>query len=206
MSKLGIFASGVGASGPTYTYQAYSVAGPPYTSIPIGVASVDRLVVVAVAGFNSVDARTVTSVTIGGVAATLIENNSSTLLNAFAYATVPSGTTATIVVTLSGVANRGQGIGVWEIKGLSSTTPLQTGSVVNTTSINFSAATPGSIAILAATSNNLAGVSWTNATGDFDDQTSVMFGWAGASAILSGPTTISVTRTPSYRLTGAVWA
>lgn len=97
----------------------------------IGTASPDRLVVVVIgAQMNAV--RSFSSCTIAGVAANVAvsdTNNSSTdtAISAICYLNVTSGTTANIVVTLSGTTNDCF-IAVYTITGLSSYTPVATTS------------------------------------------------------------------------------
>jgi hypothetical protein len=85
----------------TYTFSAEA----------IGDASADRIVLVAIAGYrNAVAGVTVTSVTVGGNACTEIAfgnsgGGNSCIAGIYAVA-VPSGTTADIVVTLSGALDR----------------------------------------------------------------------------------------------------
>jgi len=107
-----------GSSGITATFQDSSVDAADLTTYtfaaePIGTASATRRVVVAI-GTNST--RTISSVTIGGVSATV--DATSTLSGtghvALASAVVPTGTTASVVVTLD-AAGLGMGIGVWTL-------------------------------------------------------------------------------------------
>lgn len=78
-----------------------------YTDAAIGAAAAARIVWVAVAvrGFGGAS-RTISSVTIGGVPANLVASASSPNPTAIAWLLVPSGTTATCVVTCSGDTSR----------------------------------------------------------------------------------------------------
>jgi len=119
MPRAGIFGSAhVAASGITATFRASAVDAADLTtytfsSQPIGTASGTRRVVVSI-GTNST--RTISSVTIGGVSATVNATNtlSGTAHVALASAVVPTGTTADVVVTLD-AAGLGMGIGVWTL-------------------------------------------------------------------------------------------
>lgn len=77
-----------------------------FAGVNIGAESTNRVVVVTVHP-NCSASRTVIGVTIGGVAATLDAASAADWRpSAVARAAVPTGTTADIVVTLSGAANR----------------------------------------------------------------------------------------------------
>ena len=88
-----------------------------FSSQAIGTASSDRVVVVGTSG-GSGATDAVSSMTIGGVSAVKaigIVNNTGTEIW---YATVPTGTTASVVVNWGGTKNR-SGIGVWALTGVS---------------------------------------------------------------------------------------
>jgi hypothetical protein len=74
--------------------------------------------------------RTITGITIGGVAASLVATTSSSHASAIAYLLVPAGTTATVIVTCSGDASR-HVIHVGTVYP-ESVTPIDTDSVVTT--------------------------------------------------------------------------
>lgn len=98
-----------------------------YSSCSIGTAASDRRV--HVGGWSSNNTRTVSSVTIGGVSATIniqsggVGNGTSFI----ATANVPTGTTADVVVTWSGAQIR-SAIGVWSSTGLTSDAAIDTDS------------------------------------------------------------------------------
>jgi hypothetical protein len=101
----------------SYTFSAES----------LGTADSDRYILVGIAA-RAASARTISSVTIGGVSATiLIDHSSSLSLAGFAIAAVPSGTTGDVVVTFSGTMVR-CAIAVYRLLGLGSTTPTDTGT------------------------------------------------------------------------------
>ena len=78
-----------------------------FTNHAIGAADVTRRVVVAVSlGFLAASSQTLASATIGGIAATIHVQVGSGDCVAFISALVPTGTTATIVVTASAAARR----------------------------------------------------------------------------------------------------
>lgn len=118
-----------------------------FASLAIGAASAGRYVLVGI-DIRAGAARTISSVTIGGVSATSVGNvaNGNTTLG-FWIALVPTGTTATVAVNLSGAAARAW-VSVWSVVGLSSTTATATasdialsgtGPVVYSTTINIAA-------------------------------------------------------------------
>jgi hypothetical protein len=97
-----------------------------FASQPIGTASATRRVIVSISTNST---RTISSVTIGGVSATIDATNtlSGTGHVAIASAVVPTGTTASVVVTLDS-AGLGMGIGVWTLVGASPTGMVATGN------------------------------------------------------------------------------
>ncbi len=97
-----------------------------FSSIAIGSASSSRVVACYIAGYSST-ARTVSSVSIGGVTATIHTARNSGYFPAIASAVVPSGTTADIVVGLTG-SSSALWVAVYTIVGLNSTTPLSSGN------------------------------------------------------------------------------
>lgn len=156
--SVGIFASArvaAGGGGPiSSTYQTAAVdttdaASYSFTSQPIGTASASRRVVVAL-GWASGSAVTLSSVTIGGVSATIDADTGNATGNRrvyFASAVVPTGTTATVAVTLSGTVVR-IGMGLWTLTGGSPTG--QTAVVINAPSGTLTVTTVSGDVVLAA--------------------------------------------------------
>tara|TARA_R110000772_G_scaffold233395_1_gene344960 strand:+ start:105 stop:773 length:669 start_codon:yes stop_codon:yes gene_type:complete len=87
-----------------------------FSSQAIGTASSDRVVVVGVTAGNS--PADVSSMTIGGVGAAHAVSRTNSTETEIWYATVPTGTTASVVVNFSGGKGR-CGIGVWALTGVS---------------------------------------------------------------------------------------
>ena len=87
-----------------------------FSSQAIGTASSDRVVVVGVSAGNS--PADVSSMTIGGVGAAHAVSQTNSTETEIWYATVPTGTTASVVVNFSGGKGR-CGIGVWALTGVS---------------------------------------------------------------------------------------
>lgn len=77
-----------------------------HTGLNIGTASPTRLVVAFITARHGSGSQNVSSVTIGGISATLIRtdaaHNSGTTLSALYAAIIPTGTTATVVVNYTG--------------------------------------------------------------------------------------------------------
>lgn len=165
---------------PTYAFQATTtdpVGRTTYTfaSQNIGAASATRNVVVAVL-IGSTSSRTISSVTIGGVTATVVPNGQAITQSffyrlAFYVAAVPAGTTASIVVTASGACNFGSLVGVWALYDLSSPVAVDSDGVtvagtntLNVPSVNTSAGGPLLAASAYYSTTGATSQSWTNAT------------------------------------------
>jgi hypothetical protein len=139
-----------------------------FTAESIGPDSPDRIVVVCV-GWNISTSTTLSSATIGGVAATIIgQCNGTTSGIAIIQAAVPTGTTADVVVNYAGSPLRGQ-IAVYNLLGALSATvnasnfPAGGGDASRTATFNVPA---GGVAL--GYSEGGANVTWTNADEDFD--------------------------------------
>lgn len=164
----------------------------------IGTASADRYVLVCTATRGT--AITVSSMTIGGVSAALVrrqQNGNNTL--EWWIALVPTGTTASIVVTWSAGALRCS-IGVWALTGLQSTTA--TANAVDITlsgndlslSINVSA---GGACFAAAFDPGVKTFTWAGLTERFDIATEAQQ-FSGASLdFAAAQTGLTVTATES---------
>lgn len=147
-----------------------------FSSQAIGTAASDRLVIVAV-HWDASSSRTISSATIGGVAATVavqkINSGATPTGVGLIYAAVPTGTTATVAVTMSGGVVR-MGIGLWTLTGHLSNTPTTTNSSENAssgTSLSASVTPSAGGVVVAAFSANNGGinVAWTNVTECYDD-------------------------------------
>jgi hypothetical protein len=97
-----------------------------YNNISIGAASSNRVVVVFVVASDA-SSRSVSSISIGGTAATLGTNTQITglFLAGMGYRVVSSGTTANVVITFSGSV-RDVGVFVYSLYDLKSEIPLDT--------------------------------------------------------------------------------
>jgi len=127
---------GGGGGGPaTLSYRTSTSDGTDASSYTfsaqdIGNASAGRRVIVCIGWANAAQ-RAVTSVTIGGTAATqAAQANAATCGAAIFYAVIASGTTADIVVNLNGTATRCC-ISVYAGDSLQSSTPVDSGGIVD---------------------------------------------------------------------------
>lgn len=76
-----------------------------HTNCDLGAAAADRVIIAGITVYDSGGAPSITSVTIGGVAATVLDYTNpdgAEMAAAWAYAVVPSGATGTIAVVTSG--------------------------------------------------------------------------------------------------------
>lgn len=190
MIPLGVLASSHVApagGGVTLTYEsAPSTAGTSFTGVPIGAAASDRIVLIACSWRAAGTGITPTAVTIGGVTATIDADHQSAIGNTsgvvWAHAVVPTGTSATIVVTFDATVLR-SGLTVWSVTGSSSLTLSDSDSTV-THGDSVTVAGPADI-VVAATSAFLAvdqSVAWTNATELHDSSIAFNTYYAGAEA------------------------
>lgn len=144
-----------------------------FSGTSIGAEAADRVVIVAAAG-SSGSARSISSVTIGGVTASVAVTQASTsAIGArcrigLYYLAVASGTTADIVVTFSGTMGHGM-IAVFAMTGHTSETPAATGadgSGSTTFDPNCNVVT-GDVLISASFSDGTP-CAWTNSTEQSD--------------------------------------
>lgn len=202
----------VGSPTKTLTYEStanYNVAENPHTfsAQGIGAASSDRRVIV---GFSWFGAQTLSSATIGGVSAAItVQGATASGGGAIIIATVPTGTTADIVLTMSGAVAR-WGITVWSAVGMSTNTATDTGSSSADPGTDTLVSVAGGFLICAAGSQHIAGagsVSWANATErtDVDIDANLLFSGADA-ATAGGNVSPSADYTPSITTAMAVFA
>src|SRR3990167_4649552 len=137
----------------------------------LGAAAADRYIIACVHGRVGTS-RTLSSVTIGGVTATLSKNisvnteSTNYSVVAIAIAAVPTGATGDVVVTFSGGMSR-CGIALYRIVGLLSATPTDSEediTVAQDTSLTIDAAVNGFIVATSA-----SGSSGTSTWGGVDD-------------------------------------
>jgi len=143
----------------------------------LGAAAADRIIVCfAIDGVGS----TATAVTIGGVAATLVQTATTVRKNTLWYAAVPSGTTGDVVVT--GAAETEMGIALWRLTGVGGPCASgQSGANPGTATLSVPA---GGVAIggMGDGHTTYSGYTWTGLTEDFDVELTVSISYTGASA------------------------
>jgi len=115
----------------TFVDGSFSSGTVTFNSVSIGAASSDRVIALYIGGGFSGADQYVSSVTIGGISASeAVRTNGGSNFrhNSIWYATVPTGTTATIVVNASYSSTNNLLVFVSRIVDLNSTTPVATAS------------------------------------------------------------------------------
>lgn len=131
--RLGIVASAHNASGPPVVQgqltgaflqaagDVSDTASYAFANQPLGPTHAARIIVVAVTARKVAPSATISSITIGGVSATVaVTSTQGGNTAAIAYATVPTGSTGTVVVNWSAVVLR-CGLAMWSIRGAAAT-------------------------------------------------------------------------------------
>lgn len=160
-----------------------------YSARAFGAADANRVIAVYI-GARMVTANTISSVTIGGVSASVAtgtvqqQGGANGVNSAIYYASVPTGTTGDVVVTYGAAAAR-TGISIYSV--ITSTPTPSTGTGQNAASGN-----PSYALDVPAGGGGLAGVSQSSASGATT--------WAGSTAedfeaTATGPTEISTAHT-----------
>lgn len=174
-----------GANLATYTFSAQA----------IGAADATRHIIVAATARKAAPSALLSSMTIGGVSATVatsLEYNGNTLV--IAYAKVPTGTTADVVVEWSDVELR-CGIGMWSIVGASAITvaDFDTASAASGDVSGTVTAPAGSFTIATgcATGSNRF-FDWTNATERYNENVGgEAFAHSGSDTDAAGTLTVT---------------
>lgn len=99
-----------------------------FSSQNLGTAAADRYIIVAAAGRTVSTDLNISSITVGGVTATVVQSAQSAVGDndlTIAIAAVPTGTTGDVVVTYNTTSLRCQ-ICLWRATGLASATPTDT--------------------------------------------------------------------------------
>lgn len=211
-------AGGGGGGTPAITYQGLvdstdNLTTYTFSAVPIGAAASRDHVVVGLTFRATSNGRTFSSVTIGGVSATLILKNDNTddagnsTGSALYSAAVPTGTTADVVMTLSGGASRAS-CDAWTVENVTSFTPYDTAtyhtaSSASTFNLDLDSPTGTSVAMGVALLRVGGGV-WTglteNSDRDIESAVSVVAA-TGTFTSAATPNTITVdpdSGTPSF--------
>lgn len=178
MIPLGVLASARVSSTLTFTYQTAAVDSVDRTAYTfsaqaIGTAATSRRVVVAISWRYSSPAPAISSVTIGGVSATVhasvMTGDGGSNAVAIASAVVPTGTSADVVVTFASTSTR-CGIGVWTLPNGGSYTGQSAGAQGNTNlSVDVTTvAGQGVIAAVMSLGSSTATSTWTGADERYD--------------------------------------
>ena len=204
MPNVGIFASSYVAPGVIPgpgTFQQSNTSNTDassytFTAEPIGAADANRRVVVAIGYAAASGGRTLSSVTIGGVTASVDADPGAITGNRRIYlvsAVVPTGTTANVVITLSNTVTR-IGIGVWTLDNMAPTG--QTAAVLNASSgtLTVTTATDEGVICFGYASNGVSATpsdtTWTDATERYDQQVELVSNThTGADVIATGTST-----------------
>jgi hypothetical protein len=182
----------------------------------IGTATADRLVVVcAMTNAISTTTYSISSITINGVSATNAVKSSLGRNSLISYLLVPTGTTANIVVTLTGSGTPGRcEIGVFTVTGYSNAVPEAVGSAYSDTSvasltepINVSSGS-SAIACCYVGNNGTSGATWTAPmTEAFDNAIeSTTFTGAYTNSLPRGDTNVVITPPVSIDMSMSVVA
>lgn len=168
-----------------------------FTGVSFGTADATRAIIVGISfhGTSSSGAPSL-SMTIGGVAATLIGqgNTGNGISVAMFLASIPTGTSGTVVCNASGnTFNTSVGICVWALYNAISTTPVQvaTAGTGSTLALSLSASSFGiQVGFALCATNASVSFTWTGLAPDFNS--GQPFAWiSGAEA--SGATPLSIT-------------
>lgn len=174
-----------------------------FSSQTLGVEASDRYIILGISARKAGITGTISSVTIGGVSATIINqvanntgSNNSTV--GLAIALVPSGATGDIVVTMSEAFLR-CGIAFWRATGLESATPNDQGtSTATNPTTDLDIGTSGGFAIGLASSATSTSGTLTNIDEDFDIAFhSFLTHFGGHKEYLTEQTALTVTTTPA---------
>mgnify|MGYP003653684990 CR=1 FL=1 len=143
-----------------------------FSSVSFGAAAADRQIVV-LAGASMDAVATITGVTIGGVTGAALVTATSAGRNANMYiASVPSGTSGDIVISINTATGEAWGIGVYRVTGTASTTPSDTATQTSNSpepiALTLSCPAGGAIIAGGITNDGYAGV-WANATERYDE-------------------------------------
>jgi hypothetical protein len=144
-----------------------------FASQGLGTETSDRFIVVAINGTPTATPRSVSSVTVGGVSASVVVTaNSSGLTEMWQTAKVsnggPTGTSGTVVVTFSGSMFNAQ-IAVYAVKGAGSNTPTATATDTSAPLSQSLSVPAGGVAIAGARAAVTPGdTTWGGLTEDTD--------------------------------------
>lgn len=154
-------------------------------SVSFGTASADRYIIVTASARKAGASTTITGVTIGGITATQVHQNTNTSTNTdvsgIFIAAVPTGTTGDVVVTYGATMVRSI-IGVYAATSLASATAYDTAGYISTSDPTNTLDIPaGGFAVAIALTNSAGTTTWTGLTEDFDGTLETFVTYSGAS-------------------------
>ncbi|MFA5768360.1 MAG: LamG-like jellyroll fold domain-containing protein [Bacteroidales bacterium] len=167
-------------------------------SVSFGDAAADRYIIVTAAARKAGASTTITGVTIGGVSATEVHQNTNTSTNTdvsgIFIAAVPTGTSGNVVVTYGATMVRSI-IGVYRVTSLSSATASDTAGYISTADPTNTLDIPaGGFAVAVALTNSGGTTTWTGLTEDFDGTLETFVTYSGASkSFLDAQTGLTIT-------------
>lgn len=171
MSAIHQVLLGTGATIPSLSYrtsaqQTGSATTFTFTTQDIGSASSARYVVVSTGAPNGGSAPS--SVTVGGLSASLLKSQSVSSYNTSIWiAAVPTGATATVVVSTA--SSLSMGIGVWAVYNIMSSTAVATsGATGSAPSLNLTVSANGIVITSGFASDTSPTTTWTGVTENFD--------------------------------------
>jgi hypothetical protein len=183
------------------TVDTTNAASYTFTDHAIGTAADDRCVVVAMhSGISAASAFTITSITIGGNAASVVyqqdaDGTGLTRLAAIASLLVTSGTTATIVVTPSTTANRMR-VAVYTLTGTDDCTTLADSDFSEAADPSVALDVPANGSAVGACTDGVSGsATWTGLTETYDsaDEAAAMISTGGAADFAALQTGLTMT-------------
>jgi len=186
-----------------------------FTSKDIGAADTNRRVAVFFAASGTKNHSGITSITIGGITATVYGGNTHSTTGSdfagLAVATVPTGTTATIVFTIAGGGwkCRGMQIMVARLVGFNATPTSNVGQYSSASpSQSLTTATDGFAGGIFCIDTANTNIAWTNVTEKLESAgtTAIDASCAANSQTSSGSLTVSATSTGGTAAYGAFYA
>lgn len=201
MIPLGVLASSYVAPAGGVTLEYLGVVTDPtgggtsrtFSDVNFGDAATGRVIVIGVSRFSDF---ALSSVTIGGVAATIANQAGYNRWASIAYATVPTGSTGSITINAANFPG-GCAVAVWRISGAVSVVETKSGD-----SYSITGDSNGCIVCCGA-SEKPNGFSWTNATKRSDGEIGYV-AYTAADAVADGATNISWNKTAGNRANVAV--
>ena len=146
-----------------------------FTGQSLGTAAADREVVVAVQSRTGGTSITVSSLTVGGISATLEVRTANTAsgytLIEIWRAPVPTGTTGDVVVNFTGGTALRCAIDIYKLTGRSSTFATSSTGASNGGTLSLNVAANGAVIAAAASASATSAFTWTGVTERYDAAT-----------------------------------